>query len=194
LGYYPIPLLIKEMTVDKRIRIVAAAALVLLGAGCRSGSPVADGGFGNDGFGGAGGSSTTTSGLGDGGSIAITAEEAERRRQQQELMQDVIIYFDFDASDIRPEFNEMLAAHGSFLTANPAAHIRLEGHADETGSREYNIGLGERRAQAVRRILMLQGASATQLTTVSYGEERPAALGSDEEAYSLNRRVELVYE
>jgi peptidoglycan-associated lipoprotein len=88
----------------------------------------------------------------------------------------------------------MLTAHAQYLTTNPGASVRLEGHADETGSREYNIGLGERRAQAVRRILMLQGASASQLTTVSYGEERPAALGSDEESYSLNRRVELVYE
>lgn len=180
---------------EKRIRIAAVAAMIVLSAGCRSGGPVTDGGA--DVFGGAGagsGGSATTTGLGDGGSIAVTAEEAERRRQQQELMQDVIVYFDFDASDIRPEFNEMLAAHGSFLTANPSAHVRLEGHADETGSREYNIGLGERRAQAVRRILLLQGASDSQLTTVSYGEERPAALGSDEESYSLNRRVELVYE
>jgi len=71
--------------------------------------------------------------------------------------------------------------------------VRLEGHTDERGSREYNIGLGERRAQAVRRALMLQGASANQLSTVSYGEERPAATGSDEESWRLNRRVELVY-
>jgi peptidoglycan-associated lipoprotein len=76
---------------------------------------------------------------------------------------------------------------------NPNAQIRLEGHTDERGSREYNIGLGERRAQAVRRVLMLQGATANQLSTVSYGEERPAATGSDEEAWRLNRRVELAY-
>ena len=71
--------------------------------------------------------------------------------------------------------------------------MRLEGHTDERGSREYNIGLGERRAQAVRRALMLAGAQACQITTVSYGEERPAATGSDEEAWRLNRRVEIVY-
>jgi peptidoglycan-associated lipoprotein len=86
-----------------------------------------------------------------------------------------------------------LAAHGQFLAQNTSAQVRLEGHADERGSREYNIGLGERRAQAVRRVLMLQGAQATQLTTVSYGEERPAQTGSDDEAWRLNRRVELVY-
>ena len=71
--------------------------------------------------------------------------------------------------------------------------VRLEGHADERGSREYNIGLGERRGQAVRRALALQGVAETQLSTVSYGEERPAAAGSDDQAYGLNRRVEIVY-
>jgi len=109
------------------------------------------------------------------------------------LLSRLVIYFDFDESDIRSEFNSMLAAHGEYLAANAGAQVRLEGHADERGSREYNIGLGERRAQAVRRVLLLQGAAPEQLATVSYGEERPAVIGSDEEAWGLNRRVELVY-
>jgi peptidoglycan-associated lipoprotein len=109
------------------------------------------------------------------------------------LMQELVVYFDYDTADILPEFNALLAAHGQFLAQNPNTQLRLEGHADERGSREYNIGLGERRAQAVRRVLMLQGAGGTQLTTVSYGEERPAQTGSDDEAWRLNRRVELVY-
>ena len=104
-----------------------------------------------------------------------------------------MIYFEFDQSDIDPEFNALLAAHGEYLARTGAAEVRLEGHADERGSREYNIGLGERRAQAVRRVLLLQGAATEQLSTVSYGEERPEVVGSDEESYSLNRRVELVY-
>lgn len=104
-----------------------------------------------------------------------------------------IIYFAFDKADVLPEFNAVLEAHGEYLAANATVRLRLEGHADEQGSREYNIGLGERRAQSVRQILLLQGVSATQLSTVSYGEERPAVLGSDEEALALNRRVELVY-
>jgi peptidoglycan-associated lipoprotein len=108
-------------------------------------------------------------------------------------MDQLVVYFDFDSSDIRADFNSLLAAHGQYLSANAGVQLRLEGHADERGSREYNIGLGERRAQAVRRVLMLQGATADQLTTVSYGEERPAVFGSDEESYNLNRRVELVY-
>jgi peptidoglycan-associated lipoprotein len=106
---------------------------------------------------------------------------------------DTVIYFDFDRSDIRPEYATLINSHAKHLAATPAIKIRVEGHTDERGSREYNIALGERRAQAVRRALMLQGAGDAQLTTVSYGEERPAAPGSDETAYSKNRRVELVY-
>lgn len=110
------------------------------------------------------------------------------------LRNNLIVYFEFDSADVRSDFNAMLALHGRFLSENPDFPVRLEGHADERGSREYNIGLGERRAQAVRQILQLQGARGAQLTTVSYGEERPQAFGSDEESYGLNRRVELVYQ
>jgi peptidoglycan-associated lipoprotein len=104
-----------------------------------------------------------------------------------------VIYFDFDRSDIKPEYLEVLAAHARYLVENPTVRVRLEGHADERGSREYNIGLGDRRAQAVRRILSFQGVASTQQTTVSYGEERPVADGHDEAAWTRNRRVELVY-
>jgi peptidoglycan-associated lipoprotein len=110
-----------------------------------------------------------------------------------ELLSRRIIYFDFDSAEIRADSQSIVAAHGKYLVDSPATRIRLEGHADERGSREYNIGLGERRAQAVRRALLLQGVSEVQLTTVSYGEERPAVAGSDDDAYSQNRRVEVVY-
>ena len=79
------------------------------------------------------------------------------------------------------------------LANNPGAQVRLEGHADERGSREYNIGLGERRAQAVRQLLMIQGVSAAQISTVSFGEERPESMGSSESDYAQNRRVEFKY-
>lgn len=104
-----------------------------------------------------------------------------------------VVYFDFDSSEIKGAGVEVVAAHARYLAANPGTRVRLEGHTDERGSREYNIGLGERRAQAVRRALMLQGAIDGQLSTVSYGEERPAAPGHDEEAWAKNRRVEIVY-
>jgi peptidoglycan-associated lipoprotein len=110
-----------------------------------------------------------------------------------ELLSRRIVYFDFDSAEIRADSQSIVAAHGKYLVDSPATRVRLEGHADERGSREYNIGLGERRAQAVRRALLLQGVSEVQLATVSYGEERPAVAGSDDDAYSQNRRVEIVY-
>jgi len=103
------------------------------------------------------------------------------------------IYFDFDSSEIRPEFAATLAAHGKKLAADKTIKVRLEGNTDERGSAEYNVALGERRAQAVKRALLLQGAGATQLATVSYGEERPVAEGHDETAWAQNRRVDVVY-
>lgn len=109
------------------------------------------------------------------------------------LMGQTTIYFDFDSASIRSEYAQPIAAHARHLADNPTVVIRLEGHTDERGSREYNIGLGERRSQAVRRALMLQGVSGDQISTVSYGEERPAVTGSDEEAWAMNRRVEIVY-
>src|SRR5580692_11541089 len=104
-----------------------------------------------------------------------------------------VIYFDFDKSEIKPEFADLVTAHARNLTAHPNLRIKLEGNTDQRGTREYNIGLGERRAQAVRRALMLQGVAESQLTTVSFGAERPAVEGDDEAAWAKNRRVELVY-
>lgn len=105
----------------------------------------------------------------------------------------LIIYFEYDRAEVRPEYADLLAAHARRLSNDRGLRLRLEGHADERGSREYNIGLGERRAQAVRRLLLIQGASAGQISTVSYGEERPVAFGSTESDYEKNRRVELSY-
>ena len=104
-----------------------------------------------------------------------------------------VIYFDFDSSEVRADFTDVVARHALILANDPAVRVRLEGHADERGSREYNIGLGERRAQSVRRMLMIQGASASQIATVSFGEERPVELGSDEDSWAQNRRVEIKY-
>jgi peptidoglycan-associated lipoprotein len=104
-----------------------------------------------------------------------------------------IIYFDFDKSDIKPEFADIVTTAARTLANNPSVKLKLEGNTDERGTREYNIGLGERRAQAVRRALMLQGVSESQLSTVSFGAEHPAAEGDDEAAWAKNRRVELVY-
>lgn len=106
----------------------------------------------------------------------------------------MVIYFDFDSSEVRVQDQDIVSRHAMQLGNHPGAHVRLEGHTDERGSREYNIGLGERRAQAVRRILLLQGVSPEQIATVSFGEERPAAFGSTESDYAQNRRVEFKYD
>ncbi len=104
-----------------------------------------------------------------------------------------VIYFEYDSSDILAEDQDLLVSHAAYLAANPGQGVTLEGHADERGSREYNIGLGDRRVQAVRRVLELQGVSAQQITTVSYGEEKPAVEGHSDTAWRMNRRVEIVY-
>ena len=103
------------------------------------------------------------------------------------------IYFEFDSAKLTSESIEILETHGNFIAGNGEVAVRLEGHADERGSREYNIALGDRRAQSVRRVLLFQGASTDQVETVSYGEEQPAVSGHDEEAWARNRRVELIY-
>ena len=104
-----------------------------------------------------------------------------------------IVYFDFDKSDIKPEFLDTLTAHAKYLVANPSQKIRIEGYADERGTVEYNIALGDRRAQAVRRFMLFQGVSADQISTVSYGEAHPADPGHDETAWAKNRRAVIVY-
>ena len=104
-----------------------------------------------------------------------------------------VIYFDYDSSQISAEDREIIAAHGRYLLQNAQAKVYMEGHTDERGTREYNIGLGDRRAQAVRRLFEFQGVRSGQIQTVSYGEEKPAAEGHTESAWRLNRRVELVY-
>ncbi|HLA73482.1 MAG TPA: peptidoglycan-associated lipoprotein Pal [Steroidobacteraceae bacterium] len=135
-------------------------------------------------------STTDTSGVDNSGA---TTDSTETQGPSGELLSKRIVYFDFDRADIRADSQSVVSAHAAYLAKNPSQKVRLEGHADERGSREYNIGLGERRGQAVRRALLLQGVAEVQLSTVSYGEERPAAAGSDEQAYAQNRRVEIVY-
>ena len=103
------------------------------------------------------------------------------------------VYFAFDSSHIEEENRVIIEAHAMWLAQHPGASVTLEGHADERGTREYNVGLGERRASAVRQLLALTGASGGQIKTVSYGEERPAVEGHDESAWRFNRRVEIVY-
>lgn len=106
---------------------------------------------------------------------------------------DRIVYFDFDSAQIRADSRPIIEANARALVGNPQIITQLEGHTDERGSREYNIALGERRADSVRQYMIAMGVSPQQIRVVSYGEERPVAFGSDEQSYALNRRVEIVY-
>lgn len=143
----------------------------MLGSGTQDGSP-SDGTEGS-GFGG---------GSGDGMSNLGGSIPSER-----------VIHFDYDMSDIRPEARAVLEQHAAYLSNNPSMQVRLEGHADERGSREYNLALGERRADSAKSALMSLGVSGNQMTTLSYGEEQPVALGHNEHDWQLNRRVEIIY-
>ena len=132
------------------------------------------------------GGAASTSGTGNPGGLS-DREMAERNN----ALNMTIFYFEFDRSDLSAEARAALVHHADYLKSNPTVSYRLEGHADERGTREYNLALGERRAQAIERYLQVQGVPARQLETISYGEENPVAMGSTESAYARNRRVEL---
>jgi peptidoglycan-associated lipoprotein len=104
-----------------------------------------------------------------------------------------IVYFDYDSYVIKPQFQSLIEGHARFLKSNNGRKISVEGHTDERGGREYNLALGQRRSEAVRRALGLLGVTDTQVEAVSFGKEKPAATGSDEAAWSQNRRAEIVY-
>jgi peptidoglycan-associated lipoprotein len=104
-----------------------------------------------------------------------------------------IVYFDYDTAEIRPDATDLLRAHAGYMYRTPGVSVTLEGHTDERGTRDYNLALGDRRADAVQRFLVAEGVPADKLRRLSYGEERPADPASSERAWALNRRVELVY-
>jgi peptidoglycan-associated lipoprotein len=155
-------------------------------------SAIADGSSGSDGA-----EATGLDGAdgGDGTAIvdygAMTAMEQLNRTDGE--LADRTIYFEYDSAKLTSESIAILETHGNFIAGNGEVKVRLEGHGDERGSREYNIALGDRRAQSVRRVLLFQGASSDQVETVSYGEEKPMEMGHDDAAWSKNRRVELIY-
>jgi peptidoglycan-associated lipoprotein len=141
----------------------------------------------------AGDAGAQTSGVESSGTAAAGTTLTAQQQALAELKQKSVVYFNYDSSEIDQQYVPVVAANAAYLVKYPTARVRLEGHTDERGSREYNIGLGERRAQTVRRALLVQGVAEAQITTVSYGEERPAVAGTDEAAYAQNRRVEFVY-
>jgi peptidoglycan-associated lipoprotein len=178
----------------RALPLIAVLASGLLLAGCpKKPTTAPDAEAGSTVAGQAQGAETAgAEGAGVGAARPLPGEEGAGGGMAAAAGADRIVYFDFDSSEIRPEYAGLIAAQARRLAAAPGLRVRLEGHTDERGSREYNIALGERRAQAVRRALLLQGVGDAQVLTVSYGEERPAVEGADEAAYEKNRRVEFV--
>ncbi len=177
---------------NKKLTLWVPIILSLWLAGCTStpsgdrqaGADVSDQSTGADGT--YGGASTTAASAGD-------SWQGDPLENPNSLLATRVIYFDFDQSTVRADYLDVISAHADYLAANPQVVVRLEGHADERGTREYNLGLGENRANAVRSLMMAQGVSDNQLVVVSYGEERPTTYEHNEEAWALNRRVELIY-
>ena len=177
----------------KRYLMVAALAAVLAGCGSnvKLDPPIQ----------GSGADATATQGAGAGAAGAGAGQSTVTQVQAGPAGADAagpagvgrVIYFDFDSFTVKPEYQGLVDQHARFLQGNRGRSVAAEGHTDERGSREYNLALGQKRAEAVRRALTLVGATDAQIEAVSFGEEKPAVSGSSEDAYSQNRRVEIRY-
>ena len=177
----------------KRYLMVAALAAVLAGCGSnvKLDPPIQ----------GSGADATATQGAGAGAAGAGAGQSTVTQVQAGPAGADAagpagvgrVIYFDFDSFTVKPEYQGLVDQHARFLQGNRGRSVAVEGHTDERGSREYNLALGQKRAEAVRRALTLVGATDAQIEAVSLGEEKPAAMGASEDAYSQNRRVEIRY-
>jgi peptidoglycan-associated lipoprotein len=174
------------------MRLIAGVALVATLAACSSGVkldnvPVEDRTGSAAGAAGAGGQSGAVDPRGVSG-VSVNGGDAA---QPNALSR--VIYFDYDSFEVKPESASTLEANARYLNANRTRRVNLEGHTDERGGREYNLALGQKRAEAVRRALSLLGVPESQMEAVSFGEEKPAQTGLDEGAFAKNRRVELTY-
>ncbi|MGP1928645.1 MAG: peptidoglycan-associated lipoprotein Pal [Arsenophonus sp. NC-WZS1-MAG3] len=124
--------------------------------------------------------------------VSLTYEQLDRQ-QTKELQSNNIVYFNFDKYDVKLDYIQLLDQHATFLRSNPSIKVTVEGHTDERGTPEYNIALGERRANTVKFYLQSKGVNGKQIAIISYGKEKPAIQGNDEAAYAKNRRAILVY-
>lgn len=138
-------------------------------------------------------SSKTDSGTASQNAINTVDLNAEKSKADEASSLGKVIYFDFDSYVLKEEYANLIAQHAQALAGNGQLRVSLAGHTDELGSREYNVALGQQRAEAVRRALTLLGANDNQIEAVSYGEEKPASLGGDAQSRALNRRVEISY-
>ncbi len=183
-------------------KLLAAAFVALLLAGCQTDptvapvedksaatDPSATAGASTSGMAGAPVSGATSAGAGAGGA----AQGAAALKDPNNILSRRVILFEYDSFVVADQYKPMIEAHAKYLTANRNAKATLNGHADERGSREYNIALGQKRADAVKRMMTLLGVQEIQIETVSFGEEKPKNPASNESAWAENRRVEIVH-
>ncbi|QNK67703.1 peptidoglycan-associated lipoprotein Pal [Variovorax sp. PAMC26660] len=166
-------------------RTIYSLAIVALIAGCSSGTklnetPVTD-------------RSGSAGGQQGAATVAPVTIDPNAGTTQGPIGVERIVYFDYDSYTVKPEFQSVIDGHARFLKQNPQRRISIEGHTDERGGREYNLALGQKRSEAVRRALTLLGVSDGQIEAVSFGKEKPAVQGSGEEAWAQNRRAEIRY-
>lgn len=168
--------------------LIAAAVLAACGSNVRLDEPPVEDRTGTAaGAGGAGGQGSGVDQRGVAG-VQVPGSGSTQPTQMQR-----IVYFDYDSFEVKPEATQLLEANARYLNANRNVRVALEGHTDERGGREYNLALGQKRAEAVRRAMSLLGVPDSQMEAVSFGEEKPAQTGADESAWAKNRRVELTY-
>jgi len=172
-------------------KLFAISALSLVMVGCASGGGTTDEGATTETD---AQSQSETQGVPESPEVGVDTSTQADAQGNNPLLDQTTVYFGFDRSEIRPEFKDVLNAHAQYLVNNPNASVTVEGHCDERGTVEYNLALGERRADTVKRYLVVQGVAPSQLESISYGEERPAVMGSDESAWSKNRRAEIKYQ
>jgi len=167
-------------------RTIYSLAIVALIAGCSSGTKLNDAPV-TDRSGAAGGQQGSST------AVAPVTIDPNASTAQGPVGIERIVYFDYDSYTVKPEFQALIDGHARFLKANPQRRVSIEGHTDERGGREYNLALGQKRSEAVRRALTLLGVSDSQIEAVSFGKEKPAVTGSGEEVWAQNRRAEIRY-
>lgn len=171
------------MITFKRVSIALSVAVLL--AGCSSGVKLDENANANNGAGNTSGAASGVAG------VDLTGSQIDADGGPKGVGR--VVYFDFDSFVVKPEVQGLVDANARFIKADPSRKVTVEGHTDERGGREYNLALGQKRAEAVRRSLALLGVSDSQVEAVSFGEEKPSATGGNEEAYSQNRRSEISY-
>ena len=177
----------------KRYFMLAAMALSLVLAGCGSDVKLDQPAEGSSTAAGAGAGGAQGQGAGQ-SSVTQVQADASAADKAGPVGVAKVIYFDYDSYTVKPDYQSVVDQHARFLQSRPNARLVLEGNTDQRGSREYNLALGQKRAEAVRRALTLVGANDSQIEAVSFGKEKPAVEGTSEEAYAKNRRVEFRYQ